>query len=180
VGEAARAIAGRAAGRWRAGVVAGGRGLHVPLVDSVPPVRGKVGRPKRRPVRMTADRGYNHDKYRRELRSRGITPEIATPPDRTRLGTWPCPLGGRAHLRMAPQLQAAARPLRPPARDPPGVPLDRLLPRLLQATGEGMLIRLLSPGNEAFLCPCLAPDLADRISRRGGASDMPRLRERCD
>ena len=42
----------------------------VPLVDRVPPVRGKVGRPRRRPDRVTADRGYDHDKYCRELRGR--------------------------------------------------------------------------------------------------------------
>ena len=40
-------------------------------------MRGKVGRPRRRPERLTADRGYDHDKYRRELRHRGIRPEIA-------------------------------------------------------------------------------------------------------
>jgi transposase len=40
-------------------------------------VRGKVGRPRKRPDRVTADRGYDHDKYRRELRRRRITPEIA-------------------------------------------------------------------------------------------------------
>jgi transposase len=40
-------------------------------------VRGAVGRPRRRPERVTADRGYDHDKYRRLLRQRGITPEIA-------------------------------------------------------------------------------------------------------
>jgi transposase len=49
----------------------------VPLVERVPPVRGKVGRPRRRPERVTADRGYDHDKYRRELRKRGIASEIA-------------------------------------------------------------------------------------------------------
>jgi transposase len=49
----------------------------VPLVERVPPVRGRVGRPRRRPERITADRGYDHDKYRRELRRRGITPELA-------------------------------------------------------------------------------------------------------
>jgi len=43
----------------------------------VPPVRGKVGRPRRRPKRVTADRGYDYDSRRRELRQRGITPEIA-------------------------------------------------------------------------------------------------------
>jgi transposase len=46
-------------------------------IDRVPPVRGRVGRPRRRPERLTADRGYDHDTYRRQLRRRGITPEIA-------------------------------------------------------------------------------------------------------
>jgi hypothetical protein len=50
---------------------------HPPLVERVPPVRGKPGRPRRRPDTLTADRGYDHDKYRRELRRCGIMPEIA-------------------------------------------------------------------------------------------------------
>jgi len=49
----------------------------IPLVERVPPVRGRVGRPRRRPERLAADRGYDHDKYRRELRKRRIKPEIA-------------------------------------------------------------------------------------------------------
>ena len=49
----------------------------IPLVERVPSVRGKVGRPRRRPDRVVADRGYDHDKYRRELRARRIKPEIA-------------------------------------------------------------------------------------------------------
>ena len=40
-------------------------------------MRGRVGRPRQRPERVTADRGYDQDKYRRELRRRGIKPEIA-------------------------------------------------------------------------------------------------------
>ena len=40
-------------------------------------MRGRVGRPRQRPERVTADRGYDHDKYRHELRRRGIKPEIA-------------------------------------------------------------------------------------------------------
>jgi transposase len=43
----------------------------------VPAVHGLVGRPRRRPERLSADRGYDHDKYRRLLRERGIKPEIA-------------------------------------------------------------------------------------------------------
>lgn len=49
----------------------------IPLLDRVPAVRGKPGRPRRRPDRLAADRGYDYDKYRRELRRRGIRPEIA-------------------------------------------------------------------------------------------------------
>src|SRR5216683_8231987 len=41
------------------------------LLDRVPPVRGRPGRPRRRPERLLADRGYDHDKYRRLLRARG-------------------------------------------------------------------------------------------------------------
>jgi transposase len=48
----------------------------LPLLERVPPVRGKPGRPRQRPDRVLADRGYDHDKYRRILRERGITPVI--------------------------------------------------------------------------------------------------------
>ena len=49
----------------------------LPLIDGVEPVRGKVGRPRRRAERLLADRGYDFDKYRRELWARGVKPQIA-------------------------------------------------------------------------------------------------------
>jgi transposase len=49
----------------------------LPLIDGVEPVTGKVGRPRRRPDRVLTDRGYDHDKYRRELWQRGVKPVIA-------------------------------------------------------------------------------------------------------
>lgn len=49
----------------------------LPLIDGVEPVRGRVGRPRRRAERLIADRGYDHDKYRRELWKRGVKPVIA-------------------------------------------------------------------------------------------------------
>jgi transposase len=49
----------------------------LPLIDGVGPVTGKVGRPRKRAERVLADRGYDHDKYRRELRERGVKPMIA-------------------------------------------------------------------------------------------------------
>jgi transposase len=47
------------------------------LLDRVPPVHGRRGRPRRRPHALLADRGYDHDKYRRLVWSRGIKPIIA-------------------------------------------------------------------------------------------------------
>ncbi|GGV43426.1 hypothetical protein GCM10010293_50020 [Streptomyces griseoflavus] len=49
----------------------------LPLLDAVPPVRALRGRPRRKPRRLHADRGYDFDKYRRLLRKRGIKPLIA-------------------------------------------------------------------------------------------------------
>lgn len=46
-----------------------------PLLEAIPLIRGLRGRPRHRPGRLFADRGY--DKYRRILRARGITPKIA-------------------------------------------------------------------------------------------------------
>jgi transposase len=43
----------------------------------VPPIRRERGRPRRKPRELFADRGYDHDKYRRLLHARGITPRIA-------------------------------------------------------------------------------------------------------
>ncbi|MFD8257713.1 IS5 family transposase [Streptomyces griseoluteus] len=49
----------------------------LPLLDKIPAVAGVVGRPRHRPDALLADRGYDHDKYRRLLWQRGIRPVIA-------------------------------------------------------------------------------------------------------
>ena len=49
----------------------------MPLLDAMPRIRGLRGRPRHRPRRLFADRGYDFDKYRRLIRARGITPKIA-------------------------------------------------------------------------------------------------------
>jgi hypothetical protein len=48
----------------------------LPLVDAVSPVRGRRGRPRRRPDSLYADRAYDYDVYRRQIRARGIRPHI--------------------------------------------------------------------------------------------------------
>ncbi len=62
----------------------------LPLLDKIPAVAGLVGRPRRRPDMLFADRGYDHDKYHRLLRERGIRPVIAErgQPHGTGLGTF--------------------------------------------------------------------------------------------
>ena len=47
------------------------------LLEAIPPVHGRPGPPKRRPRRLVADRGYDQELYRRQLRARGVTPLIA-------------------------------------------------------------------------------------------------------
>lgn len=49
----------------------------IPLLDAVPRIRGRTGRPRHRPRQLFADRGYDFDKYRRLLWKRGIKPVIA-------------------------------------------------------------------------------------------------------
>jgi transposase len=61
------------------------------MVDAIPPVRGKVGRPLRRPRRLLADRAYDYDdKCRRPLHERHVTPLIARrgDPHGSGLGVW--------------------------------------------------------------------------------------------
>ena len=48
-----------------------------PLIDAIPPVRGKPGPPRRRPRQVFADRAYDSEPHRRRLRGRGIRPRIA-------------------------------------------------------------------------------------------------------
>jgi transposase len=49
----------------------------IPLLQAIPPVRGKRGRPRRRPDVVLGDRGYDHDKYRRLVWALGVKPKIA-------------------------------------------------------------------------------------------------------
>jgi transposase len=49
----------------------------IPLLEAVPAVTGRPGRPRRRPTSLIADRGYDHDKYRQLVRECGVTPVIA-------------------------------------------------------------------------------------------------------
>src|SRR5262249_54506089 len=47
------------------------------LLERVPPVRGRTGRPRRRPRTLIADRGYDHAKPRRLAGQPAVNPTIA-------------------------------------------------------------------------------------------------------
>lgn len=75
-------------------------------VDAIPPIRHPCGRPRRRPAKLHADKGYEGAAKRRALRARGIVPRIA----RRRCGI-PRPTGtpsmGRGAYAVMAQPQAA-------------------------------------------------------------------------
>jgi transposase len=48
-----------------------------PVLDAVPPVRQCAGRPRRRPGKLHADKGYDYPRCRRACRQRGIVPRVA-------------------------------------------------------------------------------------------------------
>jgi transposase len=49
----------------------------LPLIDAIPPIRGKVGAPRFTPDEAYADRAYDSEPHRDELRNRGIKPFLA-------------------------------------------------------------------------------------------------------
>ena len=51
----------------------------IPLIDEIPPVRGRRGRPRRRPRALYGDRAYHSREGRAELRRRHIRAKIAWP-----------------------------------------------------------------------------------------------------
>jgi IS5 family transposase len=49
------------------------------MLDAVQPISGPRGRPRRRPRKLHADKGYSSANNRRACRRRGIQPRIARP-----------------------------------------------------------------------------------------------------
>ena len=49
----------------------------LPLVEAIPAIAGKPGRPRRKPGCVQGDRGYDSQPHRNELKSRGIASDLA-------------------------------------------------------------------------------------------------------
>jgi hypothetical protein len=90
------------------------------LIDSIVPVKGKRGKPRRRPEKLHAHKGYDFPRCRRFLRKRGIKARIARRgvESSETLGRhrWvverTLTVGSRAHTNVAFSLQASLRTLR--------------------------------------------------------------------
>jgi transposase len=48
-----------------------------PTIDAIQPIKGPTGRPRKRPDKLHADKGYESKKNKAALRKRGIAPRIA-------------------------------------------------------------------------------------------------------
>jgi hypothetical protein len=64
----------------------------MPLIRAIPLVRSRRGRPRQRPDAIYADRGYDHDSYRKQVRAAGIT-RSAPPTARSTVLAWTCIAG---------------------------------------------------------------------------------------
>ena len=49
----------------------------LPLVDAMPPLGGRTGRPARKPGLVQRDRGYDSQPHRDQLQQRGIASQLA-------------------------------------------------------------------------------------------------------
>jgi IS5 family transposase len=51
--------------------------MMLETVDAIEPIKGRRGRPRKRPTKLHADKAYDSKPLREELRKRSITPRIA-------------------------------------------------------------------------------------------------------
>lgn len=49
----------------------------LPLLEAIPPIRGKPGRPRRKPDAIQGDRAYDSEPHRKTLREKRIHPILA-------------------------------------------------------------------------------------------------------
>lgn len=101
----------------------------LPLLDAVPSIRGLRGRPRRKPRRLSADRGYDFDKYRRLLWERGIKPLIARRVVAHGAGLGKLRWVVERAFAAAP-VQTAPHPLRATRRSPSGLARTGLQPHM--------------------------------------------------
>lgn len=51
--------------------------MMIPILDAIPPIKGPRGRPRRKPGKVHADKGYDYPRCRSALKERRIVDRIA-------------------------------------------------------------------------------------------------------
>ena len=125
---------------------------------------GRRGRPRTRPDAVYADRGYDHDKYRRQVRDKGITPVIARRGAEHGAGLGVHRWVVEQSLALLHSLvPAAADPLGGPRRHPRGLPQPGVRHHLLERAGQRLTFEEFSD----------VVSLLAASGRRVGASSAP-------
>src|SRR5437764_10697893 len=112
----------------------------LPLIQAIPSVRGKRGRPRRRPDSLYADRAYDYDIYRDQVSGKGITPPLCPTRCRTRLRSGCSSLGSGTDGRAAALVPSSAHPLGDPRRHPRSLHEPGLLHHLLPPTRQMIIL----------------------------------------
>jgi hypothetical protein len=112
----------------------------MPLIKAIAPVRGRRGRPRQRPEAVYADRGYDHNKYRRQVRQKGITPVIARRSTQHGSGLGVHRWVVEQSIALLQLVPAAADPLGDPRRHPRGVPQPGLQHYLLAPPEQPLIV----------------------------------------
>ena len=68
----------------------------MPLIQAIPPVRGRRGLSRQRPDAIYADRGYDHDKYRKQVRQGRDQPRLSPGAAKNIAQAWACTAGSWA------------------------------------------------------------------------------------
>ncbi|WP_443048210.1 transposase [Streptomyces sp. NBC_00252] len=109
------------------------------LVDGIPPVAGRPGRPRRRPESVLGDKAYDSKAVRRQLQHRRILPVISRKGARTSRAWASFATSGS---RSTP-CSTSSNPLpseRTPPRSPRCLGLVGLQPHLREAPQEGRIM----------------------------------------
>jgi len=111
----------------------------IPLVESIPAVKGLARRARKRPGKLHADRAYASRAHRGLAAQSGHRRSYRALRYRVARKAWTVALGRRANLGLATPLPQIAHPVRAASRHPSGIPVACLLAHLLAVCREVLL-----------------------------------------
>lgn len=109
------------------------------LVEAIPAVAGRRGRPRKRPDAILADKGYDSRRFRESLQANGIMPVIPKRDTKGIIGLGKIRWVDRTHHLLAPPVQTPRHPLGTPHRPPQRTRIPRLRPHLPETTQQNLI-----------------------------------------